>query len=291
MELGVFLVNMAAPAPARSFRIGTTSFILPQDILSNVRFLAGKVQDVELLIFEVDDRRSPLLSAEAVTELADLAQKHGLSYTVHLPMDLRLAANDERGRESLELARRVMKRMHPLHPWAYIIHLEGGHRDPLRTIDPDFPARLETSLRALKSLAKLAGGSEYLALENMQGRPPDNYAPILQILPVSLCLDVGHLWLEKQSPGPFLKEKGDRIRVVHLHGVDASGRDHQSLARVPPEKVDPVARWLLSAFSGVLTLEVFGLRDFSGSMEALAASLERSQEHRRIHGGDPWAGD
>ena len=37
------------------FRLGTTSYIIPDEILPNVRFLAGKVQDVELVLFEVDD--------------------------------------------------------------------------------------------------------------------------------------------------------------------------------------------------------------------------------------------
>jgi len=37
------------------FRLGTTSYVIPADILANVRHLAGKVQDVELVLFEVDD--------------------------------------------------------------------------------------------------------------------------------------------------------------------------------------------------------------------------------------------
>lgn len=279
------------PAPARNFRIGTTSYVLPQDILPNVRFLAGKVQDVELLMFEVDDQCSPLLSAEAVAELDCLAEKHRFSYTVHMPLDLRLAANDEGGPRSLETAQRVLERTRPLHPWAYIVHLEGADRD--RLLPPERGNRLgvDHSLHALESLAEWAGGAEYLALENVEHQPTDFHAPLLEAFPAALCLDIGHLWLGQQDPLRFLEREGKRARVVHLHGVDAAGRDHQSLACMAPERVDPVTQWLLSSFSGVLTLEVFSLPDFFTSMEALEGSLERSEKRPRVHEGEKWAGD
>ena len=49
------------------FRFGTTSYIIPADILSNVRYLAGKVRDVELVLFEIDGGPSnlPTLSRSA----------------------------------------------------------------------------------------------------------------------------------------------------------------------------------------------------------------------------------
>jgi len=37
------------------FRLGTTSYILPADLLMNVEFLADRVDDIELVLFESDD--------------------------------------------------------------------------------------------------------------------------------------------------------------------------------------------------------------------------------------------
>ena len=37
------------------FRLGTTSYIIPDDILPNVCYLAGKVKDIELLLFDNDE--------------------------------------------------------------------------------------------------------------------------------------------------------------------------------------------------------------------------------------------
>ena len=55
------------------FRLGTSSYIIPDDILPNVRYLAGKVRDIELVLFEVDDGQNSLPSAEVIDELIKLA--------------------------------------------------------------------------------------------------------------------------------------------------------------------------------------------------------------------------
>ena len=69
------------------FRLGTTSYIIPDEILPNVRFLAGKVQDVELVLFEVDDGQNNLPDPQTIQTLWELSHKQDMSYTVHLPLD------------------------------------------------------------------------------------------------------------------------------------------------------------------------------------------------------------
>ena len=64
------------------FRLGTTSYIVPDDILPNVRYLAGKVRDIELILFEVDDGPNNLPSTEVIDELTTIAQENDLTYTV-----------------------------------------------------------------------------------------------------------------------------------------------------------------------------------------------------------------
>ena len=54
------------------FRLGTTSYIIPDDILPNARYLAGKVRDIELILFEVDDGPNNLPTPEVIDELAGL---------------------------------------------------------------------------------------------------------------------------------------------------------------------------------------------------------------------------
>ena len=75
---------------ADMFRIGTTSYIIPADILPNVEYLAPLVDDVQLVLFETDEHGSNLPDATLRQRLADLAAQYGITYTVHLPLDLRL---------------------------------------------------------------------------------------------------------------------------------------------------------------------------------------------------------
>ena len=45
------------------FRIGTTSYVIPDDILPNVEYLASRVDDVQLVLFETDEYGSNLPDA------------------------------------------------------------------------------------------------------------------------------------------------------------------------------------------------------------------------------------
>ncbi len=57
------------------FRVGSTSYVYPDDILPNVEQLAAKgdVDDIELILFEVDDGPNNLPNAATVQKLSDIA--------------------------------------------------------------------------------------------------------------------------------------------------------------------------------------------------------------------------
>jgi len=71
------------------FRVGSTSYVYPDDILPNVRRLAadGDVDDIELILFEVDDGATNLPDLRTIDALCALAAQHRLTYSVHLPLD------------------------------------------------------------------------------------------------------------------------------------------------------------------------------------------------------------
>ena len=58
------------------FRIGTTSYIIPEDILPNVVFLADLVDDIELVLFEVDNGPNNLPDKKVIAELVKIARQH-----------------------------------------------------------------------------------------------------------------------------------------------------------------------------------------------------------------------
>lgn len=255
------------------FRLGTTSYILPADILPNVQMLATRVQDVELVLFEVDAGPNNLPTPAVIEALGLLAEQHALTYTVHLPLDLRLGEAGTETSDSLSKARRVIERTAALDPWAYVLHLDGRAVRELPPADARWLTWRDQSLRALELAAGWAGRPELLAVENLEHYPPDFIEPIFARMPVSRCVDVGHLWLDGRAPLPYLQRAAPRLRVVHLHGLGE--RDHQALALMSPAQLDPVTGWLLKNFTGVLTLEVFNETDFYASQTALSASAAR----------------
>jgi sugar phosphate isomerase/epimerase len=241
------------------FRLGSTSYIWPAGLVPNARQLGPLVDDVELVLFD-SDGNSNLPDSQTVRELNELAQAHHLSYTVHLPLDLSLAHP-----RSLEKARKVIACTRDLEPWAYVLHLDGRlvEADP----NPVVLARWqEQALDVLELVAALVGDARRLAVENLENYRPECYLPLLEQVPVSLCVDAGHLWLVGREPVPFLAKHLDRTRVIHLHGV--GDRDHQSLAHQGLDRVRPVLDLLRSRrYEGVVTLEVFGRPDFFSSRE------------------------
>ncbi|HLO27704.1 MAG TPA: cobamide remodeling phosphodiesterase CbiR [Anaerolineales bacterium] len=249
------------------FRIGTTSYIIPDDILPNARYLAGKVRDIELILFEVDDGPNNLPSPEAINELSRIARQQDLTYTVHLPLDLKLGEDGSERDQSLVKAARVIDCTLGLDPWAFVLHLDG--KSVRTSTDANLIKRWQDrSVRALEIVSEWAGGAERLAVENLETYPLDFIQPVLDRIPVSRCVDIGHLWLDGHDPIPYLQAALPRTRVIHLHGL--AERDHRSLTFMSQEKVRPVWNELIRAnYTGVLTLEMFSEEDFISSLEMI----------------------
>lgn len=186
------------------FSLGTTSYIIPDEILPNVRYLADKVSDVELVLFEVDDGPNNLPNAAALQELGRLSREHAMSYTVHLPLDLHLGADGGEADVSLRKARAVIELTRELSPQAYVVHLDG--REVKENNNPaDLNKWTEQACRSLEIAGGWAGGPQLLAVENLEGYPPEFWGPVLERIPASRCVDIGHLWLDRHDPLPFLE--------------------------------------------------------------------------------------
>lgn len=248
------------------YRLGTSSYIIPADILPNVHWLADRVRDVELVLFEVDDGSNNLPTPEVIAELGAVGRRTGLSYTVHLPLDLRLGDDGAEGHVSLEKARRVIERTRELEPWAYVVHLDGrAVREQAGTAA--YRRWVDHSVRALELAAGWAGDPALLAVENLEGYPLDFWEPVLARIPVSRTVDIGHLWRDGHDALPFLRAALPRTRVIHLHGVGE--RDHQSLRHTPPEDLAGVMQLLAAEYRGVVTLEIFNEEDLVTSLQAM----------------------
>ncbi len=271
----------AARPAGLPFRVGATSYVIEDDLVANARFLAGRVDDMQLVLFDLPGGPSNLPDAGQVRELAAIGRAAGLSYTVHLLDDLRPVGADG-WRQPLARAQDVIARTQALEPWAYVLHLDG--RD---AAGGGVAAWQTGQVAGLTQLAQWTGDPTRLAVENLEGYPHDLVEGSTRRAGALRWVDGGHLWLDGGAasalPVTALAAAGERLRVVHLHGVGS--RDHASLALTPAGQVDAVVRQLLGArFGGVVTLEVFGLDDFTSSRAALAASVDRVQANLETDG-------
>lgn len=244
-----------------AFRLGSTSYVYPGDLVYNVEHLAGMVQDIELILFETPSGESNVPQPATVARLAKLAHAHTLTYTVHLPADLRHTPGSQH--PSLAQAQRVIELTAPLEPHAYVFHVEGTGAGE--------PAWLDQAHEAVAALVGMAGDPGRLALENLESYAPEALAPIFDAFPIRRALDIGHLWKAGRNPLPVMAAWLPHASVVHLHGMAAT--DHQSLAVTAPAQLDPLLAGLLD-WPGVLTLEVFE-DDFFTSRDALSAAIAR----------------
>ncbi len=256
------------------FRIGTTSYIYPADILTNARRLAGRVQDIELVLFEFDGETN-FPDDAVLEELADLGRTYQMSYTIHLPLDLALAGK----KADTEKAIRVIGLTRGLHPAGYVVHLDEHEQ-------LDETTRLTNSLASLRTIASAVEDCGLICVENLENQPTDFIDRILEAMPVSACTDVGHLWKRNEDPASVLGKRLDRTRIVHIHGLQ--GRDHSSLSYAAPCDLDPVVELLMLNYSGVLTIEVFSELDFSSSYDALLSSIARVSGNHSSGGGSPF---
>ncbi len=252
-----------------NFRIGTTSYIIPDDIIPNVRYLGGKVDDIELVLFEVDDGPSNLLSPAQQAALASLAQQNGMTYTVHLPLDLNLAEDASLRDVSFIKAKKAIDCTLGLEPWAYVLHLEGRERLAGKQSKAEW---LKKAKLSLKQLSDWVGNPRLLAIENLDHYPVDFIDEVFEGTAYSRCIDIGHLWLERHDVVAYLEKHIHRARVLHVHGV--AERDHKSLSHVELEELKRVLSVIhQSGFNGVMTVEVFNEEDFSSSITQLNLAL------------------
>ena len=117
------------PALARSyksmfpFKLGTTSFIYPDDYIPNVKMLGPYLDEIELLLFE-SLPADALPSKAVIAELSDLAREYDLTYNIHLPTDVSIsAAQPEKQQQAVDTILSVIDRVAPLCPTAYSLHI------------------------------------------------------------------------------------------------------------------------------------------------------------------------
>lgn len=240
------------------FRLGTTSFIYPDDYISNVRQLASLVDEIELLLFE--HRHLP--TNKEIARLADLANERCITYNVHLPMDVDMAGETPEIRDrSIEATERAIERVAPLQPTTHTLHLSLNSPDRSTSTVSHWQDLATESVADLLKRCVLPARS--ISIETLEYEPRW-LRPIVERLDLAVCVDVGHVILHGYDLKQVFALYADRTTMLHLHGV-AGGRDHLALTHLSPIDRDTIAKFLQD-FKGSASIEVFSRKRLSASL-------------------------
>jgi len=255
------------------FRIGTTSYIIAADIIPNVEILASLVDDVELLLFESDEI-SNLPDDYVLEQLRVIAAENKLSYTVHLPLDIRLGAEVEEERLiSVQKCLRVIELMDGVNPFAYVLHFSNTSFTAMDEMSAEqWELWLKQLDRSMTEITAAGVDPESLCIETLSydfGR----IFPIVEKHGLSICLDIGHIMMYGGAVDEYLERYLERTRVLHIHGIK-SGKDHASLAHLDEDILALVFERLKrkGERQRVVTIEVFGENDLVESCSCLSAA-------------------
>lgn len=268
-------------------RLSGTSFLLHESYVPAVRFTAQHCEDVALLLTETGSRGEYLPTPEEIREIRAILAGEGATLHVHLPTD----ANCDTPQDARRLAakaRLAIARTESLQPHSFVLHLDfpslaGTGRTPSSS-------QRSWTFDALHDIASVLPSPRQLALENLEGFPPNFWDCWLEGTSSMRCVDIGHIWKDGGDPSIHLQAWLPETRIIHLHGLEPQGdedvsrfpyfqtrpHDHVALAHVPTSCLDAVMHPLWRAgFSGVLNLEVFSFDAFTRSHTLLRQSWER----------------
>ena len=238
--------------------------MIPGDLITNVQMLAEKVDAVQLLFFE-SAGNSVLEHPVDTTELSQLAAEHDLTYTVHLPADLKPGdPQPDIRRQAIEEIDRLINELSALSPRCYDLHL-------------DWPKELPESLwlenveQFLSELVKRLGeASKLVAVENID-YPYTTIAAMVASHGFSQCLDLGHL-LRYGHELEDVYQDVKQARHLHYHGVH-NGRDHGAILSTQQEVTMRLGEALqLACYDGIVTLEMYSMAELDTSLQTLEKS-------------------
>lgn len=249
------------------FRLGTTSYIYPADLLPNAELLGDFFDEIQLLLFE-SKQMSNIPDDQTIQSLMELAERKRFRYSVHLPMDAYPGEEDEQiRRESVE---RIFKMWHvgkQLAATCFVLHYEN------RTSSGGFFSdRMKWREQLTRSTSELIDGGispGSLCIENLS-YPYSWIADLIDRFGLSICIDIGHLRVNRYPYRSHIRRHLGRTEIIHLHGLK-KGADHKGLSEHDARSLRFLVNELIrTSYRGSLILEVFQLDHLLESLTTFA---------------------
>ncbi len=246
------------------FKLATTSYIYPDHILPNVAALAPFFDEIELVLFESEGQDN-LPDEEEINGLKNCSIHHSLGFNVHLPIDIFLGDESEEIRsKGVSVVKKVIERTIYLNPSVYILHFD--QRNKSSQDEADLETWQSRIIQSIKEVVENGIESNRIAIETL-AYPFEWIEDTVRNFGLSICLDIGHILIQKQDLQLYLKNYLPNTSIFHLHGFQ-NGIDHLGIDRLPV----PVLELILSHlrdYHGIVSIEVFSIDDLKSSLTTL----------------------
>lgn len=224
--------------------------------------LAPYLDEIELLLFESSPNSLP--SKHQIKTLSTLASEFDISYNIHMPIDISLGDLDPNRRHyAIDTIKRVVDLARPLSPSTHTLHLSYNEASAERE---RFNKWQDAICKSMEHLMLTGIDSASISIENLM-YPLEWVGKIITSFNLSVCLDLGHLILQKADIGSVFDKYAAITPVIHLYGV-AGHHEHLSLETLSKKDMASVFK-ILKRFSGVVSLEVFSYRHLRTSLDVL----------------------
>lgn len=246
---------------AYPFKLAATSFIYPDHIVPNVRMLSPYLDEIELLFFESTYPGS-LPKPPEIHELSRISEESGISYNVHLPLDIDLTAKTPADRQqAVDTIKYCIDLAGPLAPTTWTLHL------PYEDESDEFNHWLDRTRDSISRLCPAYIEGSLVSVETLS-YPLEWIHPLIAAFDLSICLDIGHMDIHDLDWMRFYDNYAEKIPIIHLYGFKKA-HEHLGLDQMPADTRRSVAD-LLGRFSGTLCLEVFSYAHLDVSLKILS---------------------
>ena len=256
------------------FDSGTTSYLYPfetDNLTRNVEIISEAVDAIQLLFFG-KNYLDELLTQTNLEALKKIQTEKKVRYCIHLPTDFDLLNPvQDHLEKTLKGIEKILKACKDLEVNYYILHIDRceNFTYPEISWNEKTKKRFDICLQAITALFEKPSS---LCIENTS-RSLEEVKEEIEANHVSVCCDLGHLMLQKQSFDPMLTLFKNRTPVIHLHGVQ-KGKDHLALPCLPKEDLQSL-KTFLKTYQGTVILEVFNEKDFISSALWMKENLQK----------------
>lgn len=243
------------------FKICTTSYIYPDYIVPNVEMLAPFLDEIELLFFESRQPDSIPTKTE-INELHEISKDHGITYNVHLPVDIFPGSSNNAERLCfVKTVLKIIEHTSILSPSTYTLHLSYPESSDKTQCDQIW---LNNIYDSMEKLVAAGVSSKLISIETLE-YPFEWIEGIVSDFNFSVCIDAGHLLLNGYNVQKVFNNYLDITSVIHLHGVKNS-HDHLSLDKLSCEEMKTIIKHM-QGFAGTVSIEVFSFDNLLSSLQ------------------------